>query len=96
MSKFFEIVKEDIAAFCKEQGYSFDKLMSSSMGWNDEDEHLSFSYSIPNLEEDKKGLGSKNKPIGLLLVSRAKNGVLLFEQTEYTRNYLTTNHQINN
>jgi len=59
------------------------------MGWNDNDEHLSFSYSKPNPEEDAKGLGSKNKPIGILLVYRAQNGLLVYEQTEHTKEYLT-------
>ena len=91
MSKFYEGIRNEIQSFCEDFDYSFSKLEAMSMGWNDEDEHVSFSCKNPHETDDiSKGLSYQARPLGILLVYRGKNGVLVFEQTEHTKPMLAT------
>ena len=82
--KFFNDNIEEIQSYCKNNNLSFDKLCSMSKCWGKND--IAFQYHDP--EKGKRGLLDETPMPLVLLITKTNNG-LEFEQTEYTRKYLS-------
>lgn len=88
MCKRFDDWSEEIKAFCKSNGYDFEKAEKLSKCWGKND--LVLQYFDSESEVVKKGLGLLDEtPMPVVLwIKKAPDGTLHFEQTEYTKRYL--------
>ena len=82
----FQDYKDEIKNYCQNNKLSFDKLKQMPRGASDSD--LIFQYF------DKQNLGRNDLTIGgdpmrVVLWVKKENNQLRFEQTEYTRKYLS-------
>ena len=84
MCKRFEDWSEQIEKYCNENGFDFEKAKHLSKSWGKD--NLALSFYDP--QKGKMGL-LDDTPMPLVLwITKTTNG-LIFEQTEYTRQYLT-------
>jgi hypothetical protein len=83
MYRIIEKRRDEIKRYCKENGLSVDKLLSSSGTETDE------WVFLQHLEPEDGVLGLLDEtPADITLKIFLENGKLRFEQTEHTRKYL--------
>lgn len=85
MCKLFEDWSDDIHNYCQNNNFNFEKLKTLSQCWGKD--FLAFQYY--DRSKGKNGLLDETPLPLVLLIRREKNGDLVFEQTEYTKKYLT-------
>ncbi len=80
----FEEWSEQIEKYCVDNGLNFEKAKKLSKCWNKDTLGLQY-YD----KDQTKGLGLLDEtPLPLVLMIRKTQSGLIFEQTEYTRQYL--------
>lgn len=84
MCKLFDDWSNEIRTYCNSNNLSFDKAKNLSQCWGRN--FLALQYHDP--EKGKKGLLDETPMPLVLLITKTNNG-LEFEQTEYTRKYLS-------
>lgn len=86
MCRRFEEWSSEIKKYCEENNLDFEKAKKMVKNWGKDD--LMLQCYDTNMA---KGLGLLDeRPMPLVLyIHMGKNGELIFEQTEYTRQYLT-------
>ncbi len=84
MCKLFDDWSNEIRTYCNRNNLSFDKAKNLSQCWGRN--FLALQYHDP--EKGKKGLLDETPMPLVLLITKTNNG-LEFEQTEYTRKYLS-------
>lgn len=88
MCKRFEEWKDEIKKYCNNNNLSFDK--ATKMVQSSSETMLLLQYFDPESESVKKGLGLLDEtPMPAVLWITKKGNDLEFEQTEYTRQYLS-------
>ncbi len=89
MCKRFDEWSEHIKGYCDVNGLDFEKAKKLSKSWGIDD--LMLLYYDSECEVVKKGLGLLDEtPMPLVLyIKKEPNGKLVFEQTEYTKKYLS-------
>lgn len=88
MCKLFEEWSPQIQEYCTENGLSFEKAKKMSQCWGKND--IVLQYFDPENISVKKGLGLLDEtPMPAVLWITKKGEHLEFEQTEYTRKYLS-------
>lgn len=85
MCKMFEDWSEEIKAFCGNNGFSFEKAKKLSKCWGKND--LVLQYHDP--EKGSMGLLDETPAPVVLWIRKEPDGTLSFEQTEYTKQYLS-------
>ncbi len=86
MCRRFEEWSSEIQKYCEENDLDFEKAKKMVKSWGKN--NLMLLYYDPSMS---KGLGLLDEtPLPLALhIYKGENGELIFEQTEYTRKYLT-------
>ncbi|MBQ8568468.1 MAG: hypothetical protein IJ446_04550 [Oscillospiraceae bacterium] len=84
MCKLFEDWSDEIRTYCYNNNLSFDKVQKLSQCWGSN--FLALQYHDP--EKGKNGL-LDDTPMPLVLLISKANNELVFEQTEYTKKYLS-------
>ena len=84
MCKLFEDWSDEIRIYCYNNNLSFDKVQKLSQCWGSN--FLALQYHDP--EKGKNGL-LDDTPMPLVLLISKANNELVFEQTEYTKKYLS-------
>lgn len=84
MCKLFDDWSSEIRTYCNRNNFSFDKAKNLSQCWGSN--FLALQYHDP--EKGKKGLLDET-PMPLVLLITKTNKGLEFEQTEYTKKYLS-------
>lgn len=89
MYRLFEEWSDEIRTYCNEHSLNFEKLKALSQCWGKD--FIAFQYYDPESEAVKNGLGLLDEtPMPLvLLIRKDSDGNLIFEHTEYTKQYLT-------
>ncbi|MBO5060245.1 MAG: hypothetical protein J6C82_04960 [Clostridia bacterium] len=88
MCKRFEEWKDEIKEYCDSNSLSFDK--ATKMVQSSSKDMLLLQYFDSEAESVKKGLGLLDEtPMPAVLWVIKKGNALEFEQTEYTRKYLS-------
>lgn len=82
----FEEWSEEIKRFCQQNNYSFEKAKDLSKCWGNN--ILALQYYKYDPVKAKEGLRDET-PLPLVLMIRKEAGKLVFEQTEYTKQYLS-------
>lgn len=85
MCKRFDDWSAQIKKYCNENGYNFDKASKLSKCWGRDD--LILQYHDP--EKGKLGLLDETPMPVVLAIYKQPDGTLRFEQTEYTKKYLS-------
>ncbi|MCM1577454.1 MAG: hypothetical protein NC078_01480 [Ruminococcus sp.] len=85
MCKLFEDWSPQIEQFCAENGYDFEKAKKLAKCWGKDD--LCLQHYDP--EKGKMGLLDETPMPLVLFIKKTGSGELIFEQTEYTRKYLS-------
>ncbi len=86
MRNLYKEWEPQIKEYCEANGLSFEKAKKMIRNCNFVDRWLGLGYINPNRE--KKGLLEDIPAPPVLIVREDENGVLQFEQTEYTDIYL--------
>lgn len=84
MCKLFDNWSAAIHQYCKDNGLSYEKARSLSQCWGSD--FLALQYFDP--EKGAKGLLDDTPMPLVLLIRKTKTG-LVFEQTEFTHQYLS-------
>ncbi|MCM1333563.1 MAG: hypothetical protein NC084_01760 [Bacteroides sp.] len=84
MCKLFDDWSDEIQKYCKSKHFSFEKAQRLSQCWGRD--FLALQHHDP--EKGKMGLLDETPMPLVLLITETPNG-LVFEETEYTRQYLT-------
>ena len=88
MCKLFNQWENEIRDYCINNNLNFEKAKKMPKCWGKDD--LILQYFDPDCEAVKKGLGLLDEtPMPVVLWIKKINGNLVFEQTEYTRTYLS-------
>ena len=85
MCKLFDEWRNEIKDYCRKQGLNFEMAEKLSQSWNKD--MVALSYYDPS--KGKNGLIDETPCPLVLLIRREKDGNLVFEQTEYTKKYLS-------
>lgn len=80
----FDEWRNEIKDYCRQQGLNFDTAEKLSQSWNKNT--VALSYRDPS--KGSNGLLDDTPCPLVLLIRREKNGKLVFEQTEHTKNIL--------
>ena len=83
MRKLFDIYKEEIERYCKDNGLNYSKAQKMSECWGKNDVWLQYV-------DDKKGLSGllDETPAPIVLKIVIDDSKIKFEQTPYTKIYL--------
>lgn len=83
MRKLFDIYKEEIERYCKDNGLNYSKAQKMSECWGENDVWLQYV-------DDKKGLSGllDETPAPIVLKIVIDDSKIKFEQTPYTKIYL--------
>lgn len=84
MCKLFDKWRNEIKAYCRQHNLNFETAENLPQSWNKNT--IALSYCDPN-KGNNGLLGDTPCPL-VLLIRQEKNGNLVFEQTEYTKNIL--------
>lgn len=84
MCKLFDDWSNDIRNYCLENAFDFEKAKELSQCWGSD--FLALQYHNP--EKGKMGLLDETPMPVVLWIKRTSKG-LVFEQTEYTKKYLS-------
>ncbi len=84
MCSLFNDWEKDIEAYCLQNGLDFEKAKNLPKSWGKNDVCLHYYDS----ERGKSGLCDET-PARIVLMIVKENGMLRFEQTEYTHEYLS-------
>lgn len=88
MCKLFNQWENEIRDYCKNNNLDFEKAKKMPKSWGKDD--IALQYVDPNCNAIKKGLGLLDEtPAPVVLWIKKINGNLVFEQTEYTKTYLS-------
>ena len=85
MCKLFDEWENEIKTYCEKNMLSFEKVKKSPKSWGKNDIALQYV----DREKGKKGLLDETPAPVLLWIRRKSDGKIVFEQTEYTRKYLS-------
>ena len=86
MCKLFAEWSDEIKAYCEKNGLDFEKAKHLPKCWGKDD--LLLQYYDPD-KSDGKGLLDETPCPAVLWIRKLPDGTLSFEQTEYTRKYLS-------
>lgn len=84
MCKLFDVWESDIRTYCNENGLDFQKVKTFPKSWGKD--NIFFHYCDP--DKGKAGLRDET-PARTVLKVFIENGSPHFEQTEYTKQYLS-------
>ncbi len=84
MCKLFNDWSSEIKSYCESNGLDFEKAQKMCKCWGKND--LLLQYHDP--QKGKNGLLDET-PAPVVLYVKKENGILLFEQTEHTKKYLS-------
>lgn len=84
MCKRFDDWSDEIKEYCSKNGLNFEKVKASSKCWGKND--LILQHYTPT--NSNAGLLDETPMPVVLMITKTSNG-LLFEQTEYTKQYLS-------
>ena len=88
MCKRFNEWESEIKSYCSKNKLSFEKAKAMSQAFGKD--ILILQYYDANNESIKRGLGLLDEtPMPVVLLIRKEKNNLIFEQTEYTRKYLS-------
>ena len=82
----FDEWSEDIKQFCLKNNYNFEKAKKMSKCWGNN--MLALQYYKYDPLKAKEGLRDET-PLPLVLMIKKESGKLIFEQTEFTSQYLS-------
>ena len=85
MCKLFDELYSKIEKYCNDNGLSFEKVKKLSQCWGKDDLILQYY----DKEKGKQGLLDETPMPIVLMIKRNDNGELTFEQTEFTKKYLS-------
>ncbi len=84
MCKLFDDWSEDIKSYCSKNNFDFEKARKLSQCWGSN--FLALQYHDP--KKGQNGLLDETPMPLVLMISKTENG-LVFEQTEFTKKYLS-------
>lgn len=84
MCKLFDDWSEDIKSYCQKNNFDFEKARKLSQCWGSN--FLALQYHDP--KKGQNGLLDET-PMPLVLMISKTNSGLVFEQTEFTKKYLS-------
>lgn len=84
MCKLFDRWKTEIQTYCRDNGLDFDKVSKMCQAWGRDD--LIFQYHDP--QKGINGLRDET-PASVVLIMKIQEGKPVFEQTKYTKQYLS-------
>jgi hypothetical protein len=77
----------EIRQYCAKNKLSYEKIISASLSWGEEDVFVLHNDKDP--AKERLGLADKSQ-MPVILEVYVENGKLRFEQTEHTHKYLGT------